>query len=134
MMTDETCPELLPSLDIKELLIRLIDGVGELNRKLDSLVEVSGKIQNNFLERVSGKDFFEDSVRPAPDMMTLWSLPGALRKTVMACYKLGEATADDLSRETDRLRAVESACANQLVRLGFLNKKRDGRKVQFFVE
>jgi len=137
MVTNKTGAGLSPILEIKELLIRLVDGVSELNHKLDSLVEFSGKIQNiqdEFLEQVSSKRFFEDSVQPVPDMMTLWSLPGALRKTIMACYKLGEATAADLSQETNRLRAVESASANQLVRLGFLNKKRDGRKVYFFVE
>ena len=125
------------TLGTKEVLMMLVDGVSELNRKLDSVVEFSGKMlkgQGEFLERLSNKSFLEDFVQPAPDMMTLLSLPGALRKTVMACYKLREATAEDLSRETERLRAVESACANQLVRMGFLSKRREGRKVYFFVE
>ena len=55
-----------------------------------------------------------------------------LKKTMLVFYKLGKATAEDLSKETKRLRAVESACANQLVRLGYLNKKRSGRKVCFY--
>ena len=136
-MASKTVNKSSPNLEIKELLIKLVDVVSELNHKLNSLLEFNGKMLNNqeeFLESVSSKNNLEDVVQPAPDMMTLWSLPGALRKTVMACYKLGEATADDLSEETERLRAVESACANQLVRLGFLNKKREGRKVYFFVE
>jgi hypothetical protein len=137
MMATESGKNASPNLDIKELLVMLVDEVSKLNRKLDSVVEFSGKMlkaQEEFLERVSDKRFFEDFVQPAPDMMTLLSLPGALRKTVMACYKLGKASAEDLSRETERLRAVESACANQLVRMGFLGKRREGRKVYFFVE
>ena len=136
-VASETGKKGSPTLDTKEVLMMLVDGVSELNRKLDSVVEFNGKMlnaQEEFLERLSNKSFLEDFVQPAPDMMTLLSLPGALRKTVMACYKLGEATAEDLSRETERLRAVESACANQLVRMGFLSKRRDGRKVYFFVE
>jgi len=137
IMASETGKKASPSLDVKELLMMLVDRLSQLNRKLDSVVEFSGKMlnaQEEFLERFSNKSFREDLVQPAPDMMTLLSLPGALRKTVMACYKLDEATAEDLSRETERLRAVESACANQLVRLGFLSKRRDGRKVYFYVE
>ncbi len=136
-VASETGQKGSPTLDTKEVLMMLVDGVSELNRKLDSVVEFSGKMlnaQEEFLERVSNKSFLEDFVQPAPDMMTLLSLPGALRKTVMALYKLGEATAEDLSRETKRLRAVESASANQLVRMGFLNKKREGRKVYFYIE
>jgi hypothetical protein len=136
-MVSETRKNVSPTLDIKELLTMLVDKVSKMNRKLESVVKFNEKIlnvQEEFLERVSNKNLFEDFVQPTPDMLTLLSLPGALRKTVMACYKLGEATAVDLSRETERLRAVESACANQLVRMGFLSKRRDGRKVYFFVE
>jgi hypothetical protein len=137
MVASETGKKGSPSLDTKEVLMMLVDRVSQLNRKLDSVVESSGKMlnaQEEFLERFSNKSFLEDFVQPAPDMMTLLSLPGALRKTMMACYKLREASAEDLSRETERLRAVESACANQLVRMGFLSKRREGRKVHFYVE
>ena len=41
---------------------------------------------------------------------------------------------EDLARETGRLRAVESSSANQLVRMGYLSKKREGRDVYFFIE
>jgi hypothetical protein len=137
MMAVKTGKKGSPTLDIKELLVMLVNEVSQINRKLDSMVESSGSIlnaQEEFLERFSNKSFLEDFVQPAPDMLTLLSLPGALRKTVMACYKLQEATAEDLSRETERLRAVESACANQLVRMGFLSKRREGRKVYFYIK
>jgi predicted transcriptional regulator len=58
----------------------------------------------------------------------------SLRKTVMVLYKLEKATADDLANETKRLRAVESASANQLVRMGYLKKRREGREVYFYIE
>ena len=45
-----------------------------------------------------------------------------------------KATAEELSIETKRLRAVESASANQLVRMGYLKKKRQGHKVYFYIE
>jgi predicted transcriptional regulator len=58
----------------------------------------------------------------------------SLRKTVLVLYKLEKATAEDLAGETKRLRAVESASANQLVRMGYLSKKREGRDVYFYIE
>lgn len=69
-----------------------------------------------------------------PDVTALLALPGSLRKTILALYKLKEATAEDISNETKRLRAVESACANQLVRMGYLEKKRVGRKTYFYIK
>ena len=32
------------------------------------------------------------------------------------------------------MRAVESAAANELFRLGFIKKKREGREVYFYIE
>jgi predicted transcriptional regulator len=52
----------------------------------------------------------------------------------MVLYKMEKATADEIAKETKRLRAVESAAANQLVRLGYLKKKREGRDVYFYIE
>ena len=45
-----------------------------------------------------------------------------------------EATATDLSKETGRVRAVESDYLNQLVAMGLVKKKRKGRDVYFYVE
>ena len=66
--------------------------------------------------------------------MSLFSLPGSLRSTILALYKLGEATAEELAEETGRLRAVECSYANQLVRMGYLKKRRRGRKVVFYID
>ena len=126
----------LGKLDIKALLVELIREVHKLNQKFDSVIEYSGKMlkaQEEFLQRTTKQNHTDKTFKLEPDMVTLFSLPSALRKTVIAVYKLGEATAEDLARETKRLRAVESSAANQLVRMGFLTKKREGRKVYFYI-
>lgn len=124
----------LDEFDAKILLMKLINELHELNEKFDSVIEFGGKIlrtQEEFLQRTTRQNHTDKPFKLEPDMVTLFSLPSALRKTVIALYKLGEATAEDLARETRRLRAVESSAANQLVRMGFLTKRRDGRKVYF---
>lgn len=119
----------LESLDEKALLVRLIDEVRQINQKLGKVLNT----QEDFLQKVT-KTEWSKPTKLDPDMLSLISLPKSLRKTVLALYKLGKATADDLSKETERLRAVESASANQLVRIGFIAKTREGRKVYFYIK
>jgi hypothetical protein len=114
----------------KFLLMKLVDELRLVNQKLDSLIKLNGKIlkAQEEMQRVGTE------LKLEPDAMSLLSLPMSLRKTVMVLYKLEKATAEDLARETKRLRAVESASANQLVRMGYLSKKREGRDVYFYIE
>jgi hypothetical protein len=114
----------------KFLLMELVDELRLVNQKLDSLIELNGKILRvqEEMSRVGTE------LKLEPDAMSLLSLPMSLRKTVMVLYKLEKATAEDLARETKRLRPVESAYANQLVRMGYLSKKREGRDVYFYIE
>jgi uncharacterized membrane protein len=67
------------------------------------------------------------------DVMTLLSFPDHLRKTAMTIMKLGRAMAKDVAKETRRARAIESAYLNQLVRMGYVKKEREGRRVYFSV-
>jgi len=137
MVAAETVKKKSPTLDVNALLSMLVDELNQLNKKLDSLVELNGKMlkaQEEFLQRIINKSYRRKAIKPTPDAMTLLSLPGSLRKTAMVLYKLREATAEDLARETKRLRAVESASANQLIRMGYLKKKREGRKVYFYIK
>jgi len=67
------------------------------------------------------------------DVMTLLSLPDHLRKSASVVCEKGRATADEISEATGRARAVESGYLNQLVRMGYLAKEREGRKVLFSV-
>ena len=119
----------LASSDENALLVRLIDEVHQINQKIGKVLNT----QEDFLQKLTKKES-DKKIKLDPDMLTLFSLPSALRKTVIALYKLEKATADDLSNETKRLRAVESASANQLVRMGFVSKKREGRKAYFYIK
>jgi hypothetical protein len=114
----------------KFLLMKLVDELRLVNQKLDSLIELNRKMlkAQEEMQRVGTE------LKLEPDAMSLLSLPMSLRKTVMVLYKLEKATAEDLARETKRLRPVESAYANQLVRMGYLSKKREGRDVYFYIE
>lgn len=125
------------TLNTKLLLMKLVDELKLVNQKLDSLIKLNGKIlkiQEEMPRLVSNKSYSGTELKLEPDAMSLLSLPMSLRKTVMVLYKLEKATAEDLARETRRLRPVESAYANQLVRMGYLSKKREGRDVYFYIE
>ncbi len=117
---------------------KIADELKQLNLKIDSVIKLTKEIsclQTEILRLLSKGTVADRSEEDTvvPDAMALLSLPSSLRKTVLALYKLGEATAEELSAETNRQRAVESGYANQLTRLGYVKKKREGRKVQFYV-
>jgi predicted transcriptional regulator len=119
------------------LLTRIIDELREANEKLELLINLNQKLldkQEVFLQNSSHKKELKPDFKLAPDVMALLSLPMSLRKTVMVLYKLEKATAKDIAKQTKRLRAVESSSANQLVRLGYLKKKREGRDVYFYIQ
>jgi len=110
-----------------------------IDRKLDIIIKQNEKIlssQRNPLQH--NKNIFssilEGDLKVGLDASMLFSLPTSLRKTIFALHRLGEATAEDIAKETGRMRAIESASANYLVRLGFVKKKRKRRKVYFYVE
>jgi len=111
-----------------DLLRKLNRNMEVVSRKLDKLIEV---------ER-SGARFSRPTVdvpEGTPlDVTTLLSLPDHLRKSALALSSLGEGTATDLSKETSRVRAVESDYLNQLVSMGLIKKKRKGRDVYFYIE
>ena len=63
----------------------------------------------------------------------LLRLPNSLRRTMIAILELGEATAEGVAERTGRLRATESAYLNRLVRLNYLEKRREKRRVMFSI-
>ena len=73
----------------------------------------------------------ESMGQPSPEVLGLLELPDSLRKTVMTLQKLGEATSQEVAEKTERTRTVETIYLNQLVRLGYLSRSRQGRKVYF---
>lgn len=112
---------------LMELLKKMKESLEELNEKLDRLAEG----QREILERVKPKGAPIESL--PLDAAALLSLPDHLRKTAMAICALGEATAEDVAKETGRARAAESDYLNQLVALGYLKKERRGKKVYFSI-
>ena len=120
--------------ELNETLKSLIKYLQEIDRKLDIIIRQNERILSSQGSCKSNSLIVDEKFRVVPDALTLLSLPSSLRKTILAIYKLGEATAEDISRETNRLRAVESDHANALVRLGLVKKRRKGRKVYFYIE
>ena len=107
-----------------KLLEKIRENLVKINEKMEIMIE---------LQKHSRKD-----VQPLPDapldVMTLLSMPDHLRKTAMTVCRLGRATANEVSQQTRRARAVESGYLNQLVIMHHLKKERVGRKAYFYVE
>jgi hypothetical protein len=61
----------------------------------------------------------------------LLSLPDNLRKTYVIVTSEGECCASRVSALTGRSRAIESSYLNQLVRMGWLTKRRSSKTLQF---
>jgi hypothetical protein len=107
------------------VLEKIRENLERLNEKIEIMIE---------LQKHDRKDI-QPTLTDAPlDVMTLLSMPDHLRKTAMTVCRLGRATADEISQQTKRARAVESAYLNQLVIMGHLKKERRGRKAYFFVD
>ena len=106
------------------VLEKIRENLERLNEKMEVIIE---------LQKHGRKD-----MPPLPDasldVMTLLSMPDHLRKTAMTICRCGRATADEISQQTSRARAVESAYLNQLVIMGYLKKERKGRKAYFYAE
>jgi len=94
-------------------------------------MEVMIEIQKNSNDNQRSTSMLPDA---SLDVMTLLSMPDHLRKTAMTICRCGRATAEDISQQTSRARAVESAYLNQLVIMGYLKKERKGRKAYFYIE
>ena len=106
-----------------QLLEKIREHLEQLNEKIDVMIEI----------QKHGRRELPENLPEALDVMTLLSLPDHLRKTAVTLCKLEEATADEVSEQTKRARAVESGYLNQLVIMGYMKKERRGRKAYFFV-
>ncbi len=106
------------------ILEKIRENLEILNEKIDVMIEI----------QKHGQREIPENLPEALDVMTLLSLPDHLRKTAVTLCKLGEATADEVSEQTKRARAVESGYLNQLVVMGYMKKERKGRKAYFCVE
>jgi hypothetical protein len=107
-----------------QILEKIRENLERLNEKMEVMIE---------LQKHGKKDAQPLSDAPL-DVMTLLSMPDHLRKTAMTLCRLGRATAEEISQQTTRARAVESAYLNQLVIMGYLKKERKGRKAFFYAD
>jgi hypothetical protein len=107
------------------VLEKIRENLERLNEKMEVIIEL----------QKHGRPSIQPVSADAPlDVMTLLSLPDHLRKTAMTICRSGRATAEEISQQTSRARAVESAYLNQLVLMGYLKKERKGRKAYFYAD
>jgi ArsR family transcriptional regulator, lead/cadmium/zinc/bismuth-responsive transcriptional repressor len=108
------------------VLEKIRENLERLNEKMEVMIELQ--------KHGSSKEIIQPLPDTPLDVMTLLSMPDHLRKTAMTICRCGRATADEVSQQTSRARAVESAYLNQLVLMGYLKKERKGRKAYFFAD
>ncbi len=112
--------------------LSILEKIEESLEKLNDKIEIMIEIQKN------GNTNNQRATLALPDasldVMTLLSMPDHLRKTAMTICRCSRATAEEISSQTKRARAVESAYLNQLVIMGYLKKERKGRKAYFFID
>jgi len=106
------------------MLEKIRENLERINEKMEVMIELQ-KHRRGDLQPVTDAPL---------DVMTLLSMPDHLRKTAMTICRAGRATAEDISQQTSRARAVESAYLNQLVIMGYLKKERNGRKAYFYAD
>jgi len=104
---------------------RLIDNQRRIIERLDRLERTIAQV----LEFVRPKG--QDLDKVAGGKEVLLKVPAHLRKTLLALFDLGEATATEVAPKTGRTRGLESIYLNQLERMRVIEKHRKGRKVLF---
>ncbi len=112
------------------ILEKIEENLEKLNDKMEIMIEIQKNGNGNTNNQKTSLALPDASL----DVMTLLSMPDHLRKTAMTICRLTKATAEEISDQTKRARAVESAYLNQLVIMGYLKKERNGRKAYFFIE
>jgi ArsR family transcriptional regulator, lead/cadmium/zinc/bismuth-responsive transcriptional repressor len=99
-----------------------------------SVLEQIFKEMMNVRQRLDDIEKNFTSWRPEPVAMpesSLITLPDHLRKTYVVVASKGECDAVQVSKLTGRCRAIESNYLNQLLRMGWLGKRRVSKAVHF---
>jgi len=69
------------------------------------------------------------------DRMALFlTVPDTIRKSLLAVSQLERCTADDVSVITERHRSIENKYLNELVRAGWLERERIGKKIYYYLK
>ena len=98
----------------------------KLDRIFQELLDIRRRLDD--IERMFS------NLRPEPLYVAeseLLSLPDNLRKTYLIVTSEGECSASRVSALTGRSRAIESSYLNQLVRMGWLAKRRSSKTLEF---
>ena len=101
------------------LIMSLDETLRRIERQLERMEAEIQELKSQMLEETKAED------------RRLVALPDHLRKTALGLLKVGQGTADDVSRYTHRARAVESGYLNQLERQGLVQSRRIGRRKVF---
>jgi hypothetical protein len=99
-----------------------------------SILEQIFKEMINMRKRLDDIEKNVSNLNPQPVQLTeseLMSLPDHLRKSYIVVTSQGECDAVQVSNLTGRCRAIESNYLNQLTRMGWLNKRRIAKAVNF---
>lgn len=108
-------------------------GVVIKTKNKDIIKKISEEILEKYAENIEGLYVSFEGTRSQDFGQALLALPDHQRKTFETMMKLKEATAEQVASETKRARAVESAYLNQLVQMGYLEKRRKGRIAYFYL-
>ncbi len=114
--------------------LNILGKIEESLEKLNDKIEVMIELQKNGNANDNSPKALLPLADASLDVMTLLSMPDHLRKTAMTICRCSRATAKEISDQTKRARAVESAYLNQLVIMGYLKKERKGKKAYFFID
>ena len=118
-------------------LSKLFDAIEQVQQSLVHIDEkLKALLETRQKQRPTKHSAREDVefLRGSPlDAVTLLKLSDKLRKTAIVLCRIHQATAEQISKETQRERAVESSYLNQLVELGYISKRREGRTVYFYL-
>jgi uncharacterized membrane protein len=110
--------------EFREKVIKTLQNIDVKLGKIES--ELSGT--KKYSKRVVSPE-----TKAPLDVDALLSLPDHLRQTAMVVSAKGNVDAEDVAKETGRTRAAESDYLNQLVKMGYISRKRVGRTVFFHV-
>lgn len=99
-----------------------------------SILEQIFREMRNVRKRLDNIENNFNTWKPQPIQIpesSLIALPDHLRKTFAVVATKGECDAIEVSNQTGRCRAVESNYLNQLLRMGWLSKRRISKAVNF---
>lgn len=94
----------------------------DLEKKLKDLEYRTLKTENHFSPTIDDR------------MGGFLEISTTMRKSLFAVEKLGKCNIDDVSIITGRHRSVENRYLNELVRIGWLGKERNGKKIYFHIK